>query len=256
MATVIVTRPVREAERWVRALQEAGHDACALPLIDIADGPDPAHLSHCRQALARFDALMFVSAQAVDRFWAVPGPPAAAHPGPRCWAPGPGTARALALAGVPLHRIDAPPETAGQFDSEALWPVVRPQAQAGRRLLVVHGVSAHGASGRDWLDRQWLAAGGQVERCAAYRRQPPVWDSAMATRVRAWAAGPPVWWLFSSSEALSHLHTACPQQDWSSAQALATHPRIAAAAQALGFGHVRLTRPALPDVLHSLESVA
>ncbi len=257
MTTLIVTRPAREAQAWVQALQAAGQQAHALPLIEVGDSPQPERLAHCRSHLDRFDALMFVSAQAVDRFWAAPGSPANVAEGPRCWAPGPGTARALLLAGVPAARIDAPAEDAPQFDSEALWARVQGQVRPGHRLLIVHGVSADGHAGRDWLARQCEAAGGEVERCVAYRRQvPSVWPGlpAAASPSMRWSA-PPVWWLFSSSEAVANLAQLEPAVDWSAAQALATHPRIAAAAQALGFGRVLQTRPALPDVLQTLESL-
>ncbi len=257
MTTLIVTRPAREAQAWVQALQAAGHQAHALPLIEVGDSPQPERLAHCRSHLDRFDALMFVSAQAVDRFWAAPGLPANAPDGPRCWAPGPGTARALQMAGVPAARIDAPAEDAPQFDSEALWARVQGQVCPGHRLLVVHGVSADGHAGRDWLARQCEGAGGQVERCVAYRRQvPSSWPGLLSTAGAALPlSAPSAWWLFSSSEAVANLAQLEPGADWSAAQALVTHPRIAAAAQALGFGRIVQTRPALPDVLQTLESV-
>jgi uroporphyrinogen-III synthase len=43
-------------------------------------------------------------------------------------------------------------------------------------------------------------------------------------------------------------------QAWSQARALATHPRIASAAQAMGWGDVRVCKPSLPQLLSSLES--
>lgn len=254
MNTVVVTRPAREAAQWVDALRAAGHDAQPFPLIEIADPPDPAALAAVRQQVGSFDALMFVSAQAVDRFWAAPGP-APDTGSTRCWAPGPGTARALARAGVPPARVDQPSAQAEQFDSEALWAVVAPQLRPGHRLLVVHGVSADGHAGRDWLVRRCEAAGGTVTRCVAYRRRAPAaCEQADRERCRRWAdAG--AWWLFSSSEALGHLRGLCPDQDWRHARALVTHPRIAQAAHELGFGRVQETRPALPDVLRTLESL-
>jgi len=253
MRTVIVTRPAPEARRWVDALAQAGHRAHALPLIEIADAPDPLRLLACRRAVSDFHALMFVSAQAVQRFWAEMDAPPAARVTARCWAPGPGTARALQAVGVPVAQIDAPPESSAQFDSEALWPVVQGQASGGRRLLVVHGVSTSGSGGRDWLARQWQAAGGQVEHCVSYRRLSPVWPATQVAQVAVWARSGGCW-LFSSSEAVQHLAALCPGQDWSASHALVTHPRIAQVAQALGFGDIHQTRPALPDVLHSLES--
>lgn len=253
MTALVVTRPAREAQLWVDTLRQAGHDAQALPLIDIAGAPDAAALARDRAHIRDFDALMFVSAQAVDRFWAEPGP-VPADGVPRCWAPGPGTARALLGAGVPAACVDQPSADAGQFDSEALWAVVAPQVQAGHRLLLVHGVSADGHSGRDWLAQQCENAGGQVRRCAAYRRQAPHWGKAEQACVQQ-ALAQYAWWLFSSSEALLHLQQLCPGQNWASARALVTHPRIAERARALGFGLVQATRPALPDVLCTLESL-
>lgn len=254
MTRVIVTRPAHEATAWAQTLAAAGHAVQVLPLIEIGPAPDPDALARCRQALARYDAAMFVSAQAVRAFWAAPGPAPQAVPALRCWAPGPGTARALQAAGVPLAQIDAPLADAAQFDSEALWAVVGRQVGPGHRLLLVHGVSTDGHLGRDWLLAQCEAAGGTAQRCAAYQRCAPQLTPADCERVQAWV-GEGAWWLFSSSEAVQHLARACPAVDWSAARALVTHPRIGVAAARLGFGVVRDTRPALPDVLQTLESL-
>src|SRR5690606_22046772 len=98
----------------------------------------------------------------------------------RFWAPGPGTAKALMVAlaerGVTADRIDSPPEDAEQFDSEALWPVVREQVRSGSRVMIVRGTSdaslvsaapsaAQPGHGRDWLIRQCEAAGAEVRAC-------------------------------------------------------------------------------------------
>ncbi|MEG2631782.1 MAG: uroporphyrinogen-III synthase, partial [Comamonas sp.] len=45
-----------------------------------------------------------------------------------------------------------------------------------------------------------------------------------------------------------------PGTDWRQARALATHPRIAAAARQAGFGLVQECRPSLNDVAASIES--
>jgi uroporphyrinogen-III synthase len=63
-------------------------------------------------------------------------------------------------------------------------------------------------------------------------------------------------WVFSSSEAVHNLQFDLPAQDWAAAVAVATHARIAAAVRAAGFGQVRESRPSLPNVLASIESVA
>ena len=272
---LIVTRPAAEAASWVQALQAQGWPAQALPLIDISEPNDVATLDglrHWRAHWLDMDALLFVSGAAVSHFFARDvQPPSRLDGGTRFWAPGPGTARALAhaLAGLGLDaaRIDAPPADAGQFDSEALWPVVVSQVRSGQRILVVRGASPGGAavagspapqgrhagSGRDWLIQQCEAVGASVESCVAYQRSAPRWTPAQAAMARAAALAGSAW-LFSSSEAVNHLSTAVPNTDWSQACAIATHPRIAASATAAGFGRVIETRPALPDVLRALES--
>lgn len=252
-APVIVTRPAREAQRWVEGLRAAGLDAVALPLIVVAPLEDPQPLAAARRQAGAYAVLMFVSVSAVDHFFAEPG--LARRLGDaRCWAPGPGTARALARAGVPVSAIDAPSDDAEQFDSEALWTVVCPQVQPGTRVLLVRGGDAAGRpGGREWLAREIAAAGGRCEAVAAYRRLPPTLDEAERRLAVDAAAGHAIW-CFSSSEAIANLRAALPDTDWRAARAIATHDRIAEAAQAAGFGHVRVSRPALPDVVASIES--
>lgn len=266
---LIVTRPADEAADWVRRLQAAGWPAVALPLIRVGEPRAPAALVALHQMRAQwamFDALMFVSGAAVRHFFAGSAlPPAAPGNRTRFWAPGPGTARALlaplAALGLGPDRIDAPPADAGQFDSEALWPVVAPQLRAGSRILIVRGASVVDAAatgsgqgnGRDWLIRQCEQAGATVATVAAYERHAPGWDADdQAVARQGQAAGS--LWLFSSSEALEHLLAGQPQADWSQAAALATHPRIAERVQGAGFGQVLQTRPAFDDVVRTLES--
>lgn len=272
---VIVTRPEPEVAAWVQALQAAGWPAQALPLIDIAKPADALVRERLRQAQAHWldtDAIMFVSAAAVQHFFSgvVQAAPATSVR-TRFWAPGPGTARVLAQAlaahGLGAEHIDAPAADAAQFDSESLWPVVASQLRPGQRILIVRGASQDAAApwsteptepllagnGRDWLIRQCQAAGAQVQACVAYERRAPVLTPEQHTVMQD-AMGAGSVWLFSSSEALVHLRHLVPLCDWSPASALATHPRIAAAARAAGFGRVVDTRPALPDVLRALKS--
>lgn len=268
---LLVTRPADEAAEWVTQLQAQGWPAQALPLIRICAPRSAAAAQALHQQRAQwsgYDALLFVSGAAVRHFFDAPDlPRATAATRTRCWAPGPGTARALraplARLGLPADRIDAPPADAGQFDSEALWPLVASQLRPGSRVLIVRGASlgagtspetaATGGNGREWLIRQCEQAGAQVQTVAAYERHPPEWTPDQRQALQA-GCGADSLWLFSSSEALDHLLDVAPATDWSAAQALVTHPRIAQRAQQAGFGRVAQTRPALPDVLRALES--
>ena len=138
---VVITRPAGDAPAWVDALQAAGNQVLALPLIEV--GP-ARHLQPVLQAWAQWSewqAVMFVSAQAVRYFF--DSQPAALRAdagqvtsptwanGPRCWATGPGTHKALLQAGVPEACIDSPAADAAQFDSEALWQRVAAQVKVG-----------------------------------------------------------------------------------------------------------------------------
>lgn len=199
------------------------------------------------------DALMFVSAAAVEHFFATHADDVDPATTPRCWATGPGTTRALLEAGVPAAAIDAPPEHAAQFDSEALWICVQAQVHPGARVLIVRGGDAAGhATGRDWLARQVEAAGGMVETLVAYRRLPPSFG-ADDVRIAMEGVQGEATWLFSSSEAIANLCHALPGATWHAARAVATHARIAQAAEAAGFGLVRTSAPTVAALVASIE---
>ena len=265
--TVVLTRPQAEALHWQQRLQALGVATAVLPLIDIVPAQDAATraaLDTARQQLDRYRALMFVSPNAVRGFLAAPGIGAAlaaalAAGTTRCWAPGPGTRLALQAAGIAAHAIDSPAPDAAQFDSESLWAVVAPQIDAHSRVLIVRGASqdapaALQGSGREWLSRQLQAQGAQVELIGVYTRQCPAPTPQLLAALAQHCQPSPVVWLFSSSEAIAHLQQLLPQQDWRSQHALTTHPRIAEAALAAGFGTVRQCKPGVEEVRASIES--
>ncbi|MDB5930602.1 MAG: uroporphyrinogen-III synthase [Polaromonas sp.] len=279
-ASLIVTRPAGDAAHWVRQLRQAGRRAEAFPLIEIAGLSAPAQLQPLAQAwlaLPGYAACLFVSGHAVTHFFKPDWPLAHTVPAqaaisniastiisgllPECrfMAPGPGTVAALLAAGVAAAQIDAPPPDAGQFDSEALWQVIGQRDWRGRRVLVVRGLSsgAEGSSsGRDWIAAQWRAAGASVEFVAVYERRPPVLTEAQLQRAQAASADGSIW-IFSSSEAVGHLVRLPGLQgiDWRRARAVATHPRIAEAVRAAGWGLVAESRPALGDILQAAGSI-
>jgi uroporphyrinogen-III synthase len=276
---IVITRPAAQALAWQQALQLAGHPVVLLPCLSIHPAPDLPTLRAAWAQLGQWNALMFVSANAIEAFFAqrpadMQWPQGA--DAPRAWVPGPASAKALEAAAVPTHLIDAPDAQAEQFDSESLWEQVRSQVGGGFQLLVVRGGRADALSpvsppaspgiGREWLAGQVESAGGSVGWLLAYVRGMPAWtDAEYAQAARARDDG--ALWLFSSSECVAHLQTltqsapvtwrdsaGSAQSYWSGSVALATHPRIAKAARAAGFGTVHLTRPGLADVLASIES--
>ena len=266
---VVITRPAGDAFVWVSALETAGHTALSLPLIEVGPAADPQPVANAWTHWPEWDAVMFVSAQAVRYFFQQP-PRAGMNEqwavGPRCWATGPGTHKALRDAGVPEACIDSPSADAMQFDSEALWQRVGAQVTAGQQILIVRGndveeatgtpdESATAGTGRDWLAQQIQANGAAAHFVVAYERRRPNWPAAQQAMARQAAEDGSVW-CFSSSQAIRHLGMALPDTAWSQARCIATHARIAETAQALGFGEVYLARPSVGDVLRSLESLA
>jgi len=262
---VIVTRPQREAQAWVSNLRLGGMDAVALPLICIGPAPDPAVLQLVWGTLDQFDAVLFVSGNAVEHFFAQ-RPLEFAHPLQgvqgrlRAFVTGPGSHAALVATGANAQRIDVPLLAGGVFDSEALWERVKHHMCQGYRVLIVRGSdvatgTGFEGTGRDWFGEQAAAAGAQVAYVAAYARVAPVWTDTQ----RAWiaqAAGDGSVWLFSSGQALNNLKGSLPQQTWGHAKAVATHARIAQAARMAGFGTVRESSPLLADITASIESLA
>lgn len=256
-APVLVTRPAHDAVQWVRQLREQGVAAEALPLLAIVHASDEGGaLTQARRHWPQqHDVLMFVSGNAVAGFFSAAGalqPDARTEA--RAWSVGPGTTAALLRQGWPGGLIDAPAADAAQFESETLWTRVAGQLRPGLRVLIVRGADAQGRlAGRDWLRERLLESGAQVEQVIAYQRRAGVLDAQQRQRALQAAADGSLW-LFSSSEAIAHLHKQLPEADWRAARALATHPRIAEAARACGFVQVQLTRPSLDDVLASIKS--
>lgn len=245
---LLVTRPQPQADAWAARLQGLGLAASTFPLLGI-DGPgDPAPVHAAWQAIAcgQDDAgrplvmVMFVSPSAVQRFFDRRPASLAWPAGVVAAAPGQGTRDALAQAGVPAAALCSPPAEGGRFDSEALWAVLQHRcAWPGRSALVVRG-----EDGRNWLAEALRQQGAVVHFVEAYRRTAPVPTPAQrALLAQALAQPAGFCWLLSSSEAVGQLAALAPGADWSDARALATHPRIAAAALALGMAHVTVIEP-------------
>lgn len=253
MKQLLVTRPQPQADEWVRSLRARGVPAQAWPLIAIVPQAGSA-LVQAWQTLAAFALAVFVSPNAVASFFAGKPPATAWPPGCSAGSTGPGTSQALRDAGVPAALIVEPPRDAPQFDSEALWQRLRERDWHGAGVLIVRG-----DGGRDWLADTLRVHGAQVSFVQAYRRALPVPDAAQrALLEQALAAPHDTCWLFSSSQALDHLRQLAPQASWAAARALATHPRIAEAAHALGFGSVHTTSPGLDAVQaawHALDTM-
>lgn len=268
MARLIVTRPVEQASAWLEVLADMGHEAHPFPLIEIApinSEDDAQALELAWQSIQTFDALMFVSSSAAQAFFKPKQPNTVIsstyhaldlivnkYPQIRLWATGQGTVASLRSLGIAESRIDSPAIQAGQFDSEALWQVVKDQVHSNCRVLILRGrdVGMFDSS-RDWLAQQIMACGGIAQKVVVYQRRAPHWSLAQTAQCRAWLRDGSIW-LLSSSQAVRNLPAA-----WDANQAvcICTHERISQAARARGFAVVCTSRPTLQDVAASIKSL-
>lgn len=246
---VLVTRPAAQAVEWVERLRLRGIDAQVLPLIGIAAAADPGPLSNAWASLARQRLVVFVSANAVEQFFAHRGVAAPWPAAVQAGSTGRGTTQALRHASVPAAQIVEPAADAAQFDSESLWAQLAARDWRDANVLFVRA-----EGGREWLAERLRAAGASVAFVCAYRRLAPNL-SRLERQLLGEALQQPLhhlWW-FSSSQAIEHLARLAPSANWSSAQALATHPRIAEAARKLGFANVLQAPPQSEAIVDAIE---
>ena len=265
----IITRPAEQAQAWVQSLQVQGIDAVALPLIDIDPVDDTQSVQKLWQRIGEFDVCMCVSSNAARYFFqqktaethinnAQTAPKLIANNIPqklRFWATGAGTVHALEDCGVLVQQIDAPAQDAAQWDSEHLWQRVRQQITPNKKVLILRGqdVGTLSAS-RDWLTQQIRHVGAAVEIANVYQRRAPQWGAEERAAAAQLAVAAHIW-VFSSSQAIAHLVQLLPQQAWAHSRCIATHPRIAQAAQAAGFAVVCTSRPGVDEVAIALKSL-
>lgn len=257
------------------ALQEQGYKIQHVPLIDIQGPPEPQIIEQLSAQLHQFQAIMFVSPQAVMHFfehlrmdmsrWTTP-----------CWVTGGGSEAALLRAGVKAELIFKPEDDSGLWDSEHLWLRVEGLVNAAQRVLIVRGRDDAKASsgavdvdqdlrdgvvqsmdagvGREYLSQKLQDKGIEVRYLVAYQRSSPTWTQEECSRVRD-LLGPGKVWLFTSSQAAKNLAQLLKPFDFSNALAIATHERIAKELRHLGFGVVLLSLPGAKDLMRSLESL-
>lgn len=262
MTALVVTRPQPDATLWVQQLQVHGIQAYALPMMLIGPSQSPAATQAVHAALQRlasYQALMFVSSNAVRYFFALLQTHQVALPESlQCWSPGPGTSKALLSEGISAQRLIQPALDAPQFDSEALWQQAQHHIQSGDRVLIVRGGDGQHAQalghGRQWLTQQLQQLGVAVDFAPVYERQAPAATAPLMAEIEALRQTQAAW-LFSSSECLQHLVRYNPAWSWQGHTALATHPRIAAQARHAGFGQVVETLPSVQSIAASIESL-
>jgi len=219
---VLVTRPVRQAAGLVRKLAALGAEPIAWPAIVILPPENAGALAHVQATLGSYDIAVFVSANAVE--YGVGNParwPATLVP----YAPGPGTAEALAAVGI--GNVHVPSTT---YDSEGLLALPGLADVRGKRAIVFRG-----EGGRELLGDTLRERGAHVDYVGCYRRAAP--QSGAEGLLAALAGGRVHAVTLTSSEGLDNLLAALGDGGARRLAALplfVPHPRIAAHAREHG----------------------
>ncbi len=223
---VLVTRPARQAGGFAQKIAALGGAPVIFPAVAILPPADPAPLARVHAALDTYDIAVFVSANAVE--YGVPDP---RHwpPTLAAFAPGPGTAEALATLGIAGARVPAT-----TFDSEGLLALSEFVDVRGKRVVIFRG-----DGGRELLAATLRARGAHVDCVACYRRAMPAGGAAglvEAFRERRIDAI-----TITSSEGLDNLWALVDEVTRAAWRALPTfvpHPRIAEHARSLGLAAI------------------
>jgi uroporphyrinogen-III synthase len=219
---VLVTRPARQAAGFAQKLAALGATPVIFPAIAILPPADPAPLARIHAAMSTYDAAVFVSANAVE--YGAPG--AGRWPARlKAFAPGPGTAEALAAVGIADTRIPAT-----TFDSEGLLALPELADVGGKRFVIFRG-----DGGREHLGDTLRERGAVVDYVACYRRAPPA--SGAAGLAEAFRDGRIDAVTITSSEGLDNLWALAddaPRAAWRARPTFVPHPRIAVRARSLG----------------------
>lgn len=248
MRKVIVTRPTDQAQSWLEALSKAGFNTIALPFIETQGLELPASAKAFWQAS---DAVMLVSANAVQHFSCLIKDDKLRAKMPRFWVTGPGTANALKSLGVSDNLIDYPDLDHSTLDSKGLWQLVHTQLDSIKTVLLVRGrhFQTHN-TGNPWLEQQLQAKGINTHTVVVYERKSPTWTQEQQLLAQN-LLQQPVIWLLSSSEAIE----LAPELNFQGQMALVTHEKIAKTAEKKGFFVQSIVHPSIEKVIAGLKSI-
>ena len=213
--TIVITRPVEQAQLLCQMVKDAGGDCVQFPLLKISPLTDYSSLDPTFKQLSQFDFAIFVSSNAVDQAFHrlhqlnVDFPKSIA-----CIAVGPSTSAALSARG--LTAITPP----SRFDSEGLLALEELQHLSNKKVLLVRGVG-----GRELIASTLRARGAKVVLAECYQREQPqphcaeldtLWQNQGISAV-----------LITSSEAMRHLLDLAQDRPWlSQTKLIVNHARV------------------------------
>ncbi len=222
MAKLVVTRPKHQAPSLIDALNNAGHTAVSVPLLNIEPlsitptfsiqndisiftSPNAVEFSQKTLTKEQWDTLIESTVLAI----------------------GEATFRALAKLGVDHCQYPERANSEGLLAHDAL------QFVTNKRIILISG-----QGGRVLISQQLKQRGASIEKLEVYRRSSVGEKSiklALANHGREYI------WIISSQEALQHLHHCLDKP----VKLLVTSERLKQVAQQLGFDNVLVSNSAL-----------
>jgi uroporphyrinogen-III synthase len=237
-ATLVITRPAGTSAAFAARARALGGDTLAVPGLSLREAADAPTARAALQAARGAHTWIFTSPAAV-RFAFRLVPDLAIAPPARALCVGSGTARALALRGIPAIAPRA------SSDSEGLLALPELADVRGRRIALVCA-----PGGRDAIAAELQRHGALVEAIHVYQRKPP-----RLTRHHFEAlahASDPLITLLSSGTALTNLVALLPAPLLTRLRhqtLVVSSARLAALARGHGFEDILEAASALPHDL-------
>lgn len=173
---VVVTRSPKQQGRLAGHLAELGAEVVPLPTIDFTGPREPARVAEAVAGLARYDWVLFTSANGVDAFldalYAEGRDLRAFGGGAKVACVGPATARRLRARGL------VPDLVPTEYVAEGLLAALRAEGIAGRQILLPRAEVA-----RETLPDTLRAEGASVDVVPVYRTVAPAVDPGCRGRV-------------------------------------------------------------------------
>ena len=234
---VLVTRPTHQAHALCADLIAQGADVIRFPTLCIRptgpDDPEYQQLKNCFLDLDRYQAVIFISANAaqigydwIDQYW--PQLPDHIH-----WlAVGAATGRTLQQLGLPAAAAQ------GAMDSEALLALPQLQQLEHANILICRG-----HQGREQLFEDLQQRGANVDYAELYHREIPVYSHSEIESIIYKSAASAI--LVSSGEGLMNLikltqHPKSGISALTDTPLVVPSPRVATLAQQQHFNHIKV----------------
>jgi uroporphyrinogen-III synthase len=183
---IVVTRAAHQAEELAKPLRERGATPVLLPVIAIAPAADPAPLAEAITNIARYDWIVFTSANAISALGAQP------HARAKVATVGAATREFAEQRG---WRVSVTPAS---YVAESLVEALGAEELSGQRVLIPSA-----AITRDVVREELTRRGALVDVVEAYRNVVP--PGAAGTAQAVFQTPYPDWVTFASSSAVENL---------------------------------------------------